>query len=49
MAISPVSSVSFRNNYNQVNFEGKKKEKVGYTQDAASTVDRAAWDYLSDH
>lgn len=27
MAIAPISSVSFRNNYNQVNFEGKKKEK----------------------
>ena len=27
MAIAPVSSVSFRGNYNQVNFEGKKKEK----------------------
>lgn len=26
MAIAPISSVSFRNNYNQVNFEGKKKE-----------------------
>ena len=26
MAIAPVSSVSFRNNYNQINFEGKKKE-----------------------
>lgn len=27
MAIAPVSNVSFRSNYNQVNFEGKKKEK----------------------
>lgn len=27
MAIAPISSVSFRNNYNQVNFEGKKREK----------------------
>lgn len=27
MAIAPVSSVSFRGNYNQVNFEGKKREK----------------------
>lgn len=27
MAISPVSSVSFRNNYNQISFEGKRKEK----------------------
>ncbi len=27
MAISPINSVSFRNNYNQVNFEGKKHEK----------------------
>lgn len=27
MAIAPVNSVSFRKNYNQVNFEGKKKEK----------------------
>ena len=26
MAISPISSVSFKSNYNQVNFEGKKKE-----------------------
>lgn len=29
MAIVPVSNVSFRNNYSQVNFEGKKKEKSG--------------------
>lgn len=29
MAVSPISSVSFRGNYNQVNFEGKKEEKVG--------------------
>lgn len=28
MAIAPISSVSFRNNYNQVNFEGKKKDKT---------------------
>ena len=27
MALSPISSVSFRGNYNQVNFEGKKREK----------------------
>lgn len=27
MAIAPISNVSFRNNYNQVNFEGKKREK----------------------
>ena len=27
MAIVPVSNVSFRNNYSQVNFEGKKKDK----------------------
>lgn len=27
MAIAPINNVSFRNNYNQVNFEGKKKEK----------------------
>lgn len=27
MAILPVNNVSFRGNYNQVNFEGKKKEK----------------------
>lgn len=27
MAVSPISSVSFRGNYNQVNFEGKKREK----------------------
>jgi len=32
MAIAPISSVSFRNNYNQVNFEGKKESKNdGYT------------------
>lgn len=27
MAIAPISSVSFRNNYNQVNFGGKKRER----------------------
>jgi len=27
MAIAPISSVSFRNNYNQINFEGKKEKK----------------------
>ncbi len=26
MAIAPINNVSFRNNYNQVNFEGKKQE-----------------------
>ena len=26
MAIAPITSVSFRNNYNQINFDGKKRE-----------------------
>lgn len=32
MAIAPVSSVSFKGNLNQVNFEGKKKEKTSGLQ-----------------
>ncbi len=30
MAVSPISSVSFRGNYNQVNFEGKKDKREQY-------------------
>ena len=39
MAISPVSAVSFRNNYNQVNFGSKhKKGEEGYSSKSAGSL-----------
>lgn len=38
MAISPVASVSFRNNYNQVNFEGKNKKNNVDLHYASNTI-----------
>ena len=38
MAISPINNVSFRNNYNQVNFEGRNKEKSHHTNGVKNTL-----------
>ncbi len=38
MAISPINNVSFRNNYNQVSFEGKNKEKSHHTSGIKTTL-----------
>ena len=38
MAISPINNVSFRNNYNQVSFEGKNKEKSHHTSSIKTTL-----------
>lgn len=38
MAISPINKVSFRNNYNQVSFEGKNKEKSHHTSSIKTTL-----------
>lgn len=38
MAISPINNVSFRNNYNQVSFEGKNKEKSHQTSSIKTTL-----------
>lgn len=38
MAIRPISSVSFNTNYNNVNFEGKKKEKSHHTSTFTNTI-----------
>lgn len=38
MAIAPINNVSFRNNYNQVSFEGKNKEKSHQTSSIKTTL-----------
>lgn len=38
MAISPVSSVSFRNNYGQVNFEGRKEKSEYHSSSFTNTL-----------
>ena len=38
MAISPINNVSFRNNCNQVNFEGRNKEKSHHTNSVKNTL-----------
>lgn len=38
MPIAPISSLSFKNNYNQVNFEGKKKENTPHSSVVSNTL-----------